>query len=82
MGNEQPILVTSERWYSPELKATIMTRHNDPWAGELKTEFRNVNTSEPDPSLFTIPSDYKVDEEKAGPFLFHKSLAPPPPPPQ
>lgn len=78
MGNEQPILVTSERWYSPELKTTIMTRHNDPWAGELKTEFRNVNTSEPDPSLFTIPSDYKVEDEKGGPFFFHKSLPPPP----
>jgi hypothetical protein len=30
MGNEQPMLVTSERWYSPELKATIITRLNDP----------------------------------------------------
>jgi len=79
MGNEQPILVTSERWYSPELKATVMTRHSDPWAGELKTEFRNVNTAEPDPSLFTIPSDYKVMDEKGGPFFFHKSLPPPPP---
>ena len=83
MGNEQPILVTSERWYSPELKVTIMTKHTDPWAGELKTEFRNVNTSEPDSSLFTVPSDYKVVDDKGGPFFFHKQLtAPPPPPPQ
>src|SRR6476661_7112458 len=44
MGNEQAILVTSERWYSPELKAAIMTKHNDPWAGEMKTQFTNVNT--------------------------------------
>jgi len=79
MGNEQAILVTSERWYSAELKTTIMTRHTDPWAGELKTEFRNVNTSEPDSSLFTVPSDYKVVDDKAGPFIFHKQLPPPPP---
>jgi hypothetical protein len=82
MGNEQPILVTSERWYSPELKATIMTKHSDPWAGELKTQFTNVNTSEPDSSMFSVPSDYKVVDEKAGPFMIQKRLLAPPPPPQ
>ena len=68
MGNEQPIVVTSERWYSPELKATVMTKHNDPWAGELKTQFTRVNTSEPEPSLFSVPGDYKIVDEKDGPF--------------
>ncbi len=82
MGNEQPILVTSERWYSPELKATVMTKHNDPWAGELKTQFTNVNTSEPDSSLFGVPSDYKVVDEKAGPFMIQKRLSAPPLPRQ
>ena len=72
MGNEQPILVTSERWYSPELKATVMTKHSDPWAGELKTQFTNVSTSEPDSSLFQVPSDYKVVDTKAGPFVIQK----------
>ncbi len=67
MGNDQPIEVTSERWYSPELKAVVMTRHNDPWAGELNTELTNVNTSEPDHSLFTVPGDYRVVEDKVGP---------------
>ena len=69
MGNEQPILVTSESWYSPELKATVMTKHIDPWAGELKTQFANVSTAEPDRSLFTVPSDYKIVDDKAGPFF-------------
>ncbi len=82
MGNEQPILVTSERWYSPELKATVMTKHNDPWAGELKTQFTNVNTSEPDSSLFLVPGDYKVVDDKAGPFKIQKRLLAPPVPAQ
>jgi hypothetical protein len=64
MGNEQPILVQSETWSSPELKATVMTKHTDPWAGELKTQLTNVNNSEPDLSLFTVPSDYKIVDEK------------------
>jgi hypothetical protein len=68
MGNEKPIVVTSERWYAPELKATIVTRHDDPWSGELKTEFKNVSTGEPDASLFSVPADYKVVEDKDGPI--------------
>jgi hypothetical protein len=80
MGNDKPINVSSERWYSSELKATVMTKHEDPWAGELKTEFTSVNTSEPDASLFTVPSDYKVVDDKNGPVTFR--MAGPPPPPQ
>lgn len=79
MGNEKPITVTSERWYSPELKATITTKHNDPWAGELKTELKNVSSSEPDASLFAVPADYKVIDDKDGPIRF-KLHAPAPPP--
>ena len=82
MGNELAILVTSERWYSPELKATIMTKHSDPWAGELKTQFTNVKASEPDPSLFSVPDDYKVVDDKEGPFMIQKRVLAPPPPPQ
>lgn len=78
MGNEKPIIVTSERWYSPELKVTVMTKHDDPWAGELKTEFKNVSASEPDASLFTVPSDYKVVDDKEGPIRIKlRSPAPP-----
>jgi hypothetical protein len=79
MGNEKPIVVTSERWYSQDLKATIMTKHSDPWAGELKTEFTSVSTSEPDASLFTVPSDYKIVDDKNGPIMIQK-LAPTIPP--
>lgn len=68
MGNDKPITVTSERWYSPELKVAVMTKHDDPWAGELRTEFKNVSTSEPDSSLFTVPADYKVIDDKEGPI--------------
>lgn len=73
MGNEQPILVTSESWFSPDLKVKVMTKHNDPWAGEMKTQFTNVTPSEPDHSLFTVPSDYKVIDDKSGPFILQLS---------
>jgi hypothetical protein len=79
MGNERPITVTSERWYSPELKATISTKHDDPWAGELKTDLKSINTAEPDASLFSVPADYKVVDAKDGPIRI-KLRAPAPPP--
>ncbi len=79
MGNEKPISVTSERWYSSELKATVSTKHDDPWAGELKTDLKNINTAEPDASLFTVPADYKVIDVKDGPIRI-KLQAPLPPP--
>ena len=80
MGNDRAITVTSERWYSPELKVAVMTKHDDPWAGELKTEFKNVSTTEPDASMFTMPADYKIIDDKDGPIRI-KLFAPPPPPP-
>jgi hypothetical protein len=78
MGNDKPIVVTSERFYSPDLKATVMTKHADPWAGELETQFTNVNTSEPDPSLFTVPSDYKIVDDRDGPVTI-RMVGPAPP---
>ncbi|MGH9644946.1 MAG: hypothetical protein ACRD3Q_21295 [Terriglobales bacterium] len=78
MDNEKPMVITSERWYSSDLKATVMTKHSDPWAGELKTEFISVNTSEPDASLFAVPSDYKIVDDKNGPVRIQ--MAPPAPP--
>jgi hypothetical protein len=80
IGNEQPILVTSERWYSPALKAAIMTKHSDPWAGELTTHLTDVSTSEPEASLFQVPGDYQIVDDQAGPFLLEKQVLAPPPP--
>jgi hypothetical protein len=79
MGNEKPITVTSERWYSPELKATVSTKHDDPWAGELRTDLKSINTAEPDASLFSVPADYKIVDAKDGPIRI-KLRAPAPPP--
>jgi hypothetical protein len=36
-----------------------------------------VNTAEPESSLFAVPSNYKIVDEKGGPFTIH--LQPPGP---
>ncbi len=62
IGNEQPIEIVSERWYSPELKTLVMSRHSDPRFGETIYRLTNINRSEPDATLFHVPSDYTIKE--------------------
>ena len=62
IGNEQPIQIVSESWYSPELQTVVMTRHSDPRMGETTYRLTNINRSEPPRSLFEVPSDYTIQE--------------------
>jgi hypothetical protein len=60
IGNERPIEIVSERWYSPELQLVVMTRHSDPRSGETTYKLTNVNRTEPAKSLFEVPADYTI----------------------
>jgi TonB family protein len=60
IGNERPIEIVFERWYSPELQVVVMTRHSDPRFGETTYRLMNINRTEPARELFEVPADYKV----------------------
>jgi hypothetical protein len=60
IGNERPINIVDERWYSPDLQMTVMTKHSDPRTGETNFQLKNINRSSPPPNLFEVPSDYTV----------------------
>ena len=60
IGNERPINIVDERWYSPDLQMTVMTKHSDPRSGETNFQLKNINRSNPPPTLFEVPSDYTV----------------------
>jgi TonB family protein len=62
MGNERPLLIVSERWYSAELQTVVMTKHSDPRFGETTYRLTNISRSEPDHSLFEVPAGYNVTE--------------------
>lgn len=64
IGNEKPIAITAERWYSPDLHVTVMTRRSDPRLGETVFEMTNIQRQEPDASLFKVPSDYTIRGER------------------
>ena len=60
VGNEQPITIVTERWYSPDLQIYLLTRHTDPRAGETVTRVTNLTRGEPAHSLFEVPADFTV----------------------
>ena len=62
LGNEQPITIVSEQWFSTDLDALVLTRHSDPRVGETTYRLLNVSRAEPDRSLFQVPSDYTVQD--------------------
>ncbi len=63
IGNEQPIEIVYERWYSKELQLTVYSKHTDPRFGEQIYRLTNISRSEPDRSLFAPPADYKIVSE-------------------
>jgi hypothetical protein len=62
IGNEQPITIVSEQWFSPDLQVFVMTKHSDPRSGETTYRLSNIIRGEPDRSLFDVPPDYTVKE--------------------
>jgi hypothetical protein len=65
-GNELPIHIVTESWFSPDLQNTVLSRHSDPRNGETVTRLLNISRSEPARMLFEAPADYKVGESAAG----------------
>ena len=62
VGNDQPLQIVSENWYSPDLQITVMSRHSDPRDGETVYRLTNVNRSAPAASLFQPPPDFTVQD--------------------
>jgi hypothetical protein len=62
MGNELPIQIVTERWYSADLHTEVLYKHSDPRTGETVRKLANVSRSEPAATMFEAPPDYKVTE--------------------
>lgn len=80
IGNEKPISVVSERWYSTDLQIVVKSTRTDPRSGTTTYTVTNIQRTEPAASLFAVPSDYTVTEGRPaghGNITF-KQAAPPP----
>ncbi|HEY0702032.1 MAG TPA: hypothetical protein VGD60_04625 [Candidatus Acidoferrales bacterium] len=63
IGNTKPIVIVTERWYSPDLQMVVMTKHSDPRMGETSFTISNIQRTEPAATLFQVPADYAVKQD-------------------
>jgi hypothetical protein len=75
IGNERPLSIVTEVWTSPELKTVIYSKRSDPRMGDQTFELTNIVRAEPDPALFTVPSDFKI-QDSPGPIMYKTSVGP------
>ncbi|MEO7742530.1 MAG: hypothetical protein ABIR98_06325 [Usitatibacter sp.] len=66
IGNKNPINITSESWYSPELKVTVQSRYSDPRTGETVYRLANIRRVEPAADLFQVPEEHKSKTRARG----------------
>lgn len=75
IGNDKPISIVTEVWTSPELKTIVYSKRSDPRMGDQTFKLTNIVRSEPDPALFTIPADFKIEDEPQ-PIVYKTSGVP------
>jgi hypothetical protein len=72
IGNDQPLSIMTEVWTSPELKTIVYSKRSDPRMGDQIFQLTNIVRTEPDASLFTVPSDFKI-VDGAEPIVYEPS---------
>jgi len=56
IGNDKPLEIVHEQWYSPELQTILLSKHSDPRWGETIYQLNNIDRNAPDPALFNLPT--------------------------
>jgi hypothetical protein len=63
IGNERPIEIVTETWFSPELHTMVLRKHSDPRMGESTYRLTDIKRNEPDAALFQPPPGTKLSVE-------------------
>jgi hypothetical protein len=74
IGNDQPIQIVTERWYSPDLQMVVMSKRSDPRLGETTFRLTNINRAEPAATLFEVPADYTLEKAPTPNVVFQQSV--------
>ena len=64
-GNDKPVVVTKEYWYSPLLRFDLSLTRIDPRNGTQKLEVTDLKLGEPGPEWFALPDGYRMVQERA-----------------
>jgi hypothetical protein len=60
IGNNSPMLVKREFWYSPQLGVNLISKRQDPRFGIQNFEVSDIVLGEPEAKIFELPSGFKV----------------------
>lgn len=63
IGNDRPIEIVSETWYSDDLQTVVYSKHSDPRVGDSEYRLTNISRAEPSRSMFEVPAGYTLKEE-------------------
>ncbi|MFN7919955.1 MAG: hypothetical protein U0Q16_07655 [Bryobacteraceae bacterium] len=74
VGNDRPMTTTIERWTSADLQVLVRSTTKDPMSGETTYRLTSVSRAEPARTLFAIPAEYTVREEKPAPMRIHEVI--------
>ena len=64
IGNDTPVTLSREFWYSADLKTNLSVIRKDPREGTQTVTFTTLSRNEPDPRDFAIPSGYTVTDDR------------------
>jgi uncharacterized protein YecT (DUF1311 family) len=59
-GNDKPVVVTKEIWYSPQLQFNLSVTRLDPRNGTQKLEVTDLKLGDPGPEWFSTPDGYRL----------------------
>src|SRR5437899_4702807 len=76
LGNDRPLTIVTESWYSEDLKINLLTKRTDPRYGVQTVRVTELVRQEPFSALFTIPDEYKLFKETVQQPLAQGSGAP------
>jgi hypothetical protein len=66
VGNDKPIVITTDTWESPKLRVLMSSRHTDPRTGVVDYQLTKIQQIEPGADLFVVPPGYMILSSSPG----------------
>ena len=67
IGNDRPFTSVREFWFAPSLGINLVSKVSDPRFGSQTFTVTDLTLSEPDPELFEVVKDFKVQDSRPAP---------------
>jgi hypothetical protein len=65
IGNDRPISIVKEFWYSPQLGINLSVKRMDPRHGTEIFNVTDLSLVEPDPKYFVVPGGFSIVDHRS-----------------